>query len=1279
MTSRSSKGLLLLTILFLLFSVVLASCGNTGDTTPPEESGGEVTTVTGTATGGTTTAPQGDTTPAVTDKPKDPDTPTVTTKPKDPEKPADTTKPNDTEAEPTLKDPSLFEGVMIHSVYGTGKKAAEAVIPFGYIQLYNESDKDIALAGASLYYKTDNGEPYSEFTFSKDAVIPKGGYYLVRCAGPSDFIPENAILSVDHTDADWGQVIDNKEVTLLLAPSGKKLDAAAPLDTLTGINSYFFASDSYSNLHYAVNDLSRRKVAVRTALKNDSGYHLVNLTKALASDLEKLVTRTSDGRVNAVVGGMLNEVSFSHTAGIYDKPFLLSLSAKEGWLIYYTVDGSDPSDLSNPARLEYRGALSLSGTASLPWGSLTSEWARWNGASRPTVQNLPGSYVIKAYATNALKDTPVYTNTYFIASGIESYGVPVFSFSIPDSEIIGSNGFYSNFMPTGNITATRPRGLGVLEVFDEKGGRVGVSNVEMAVSGNGSSGFAMKSLRIYYKGALNEVGGMHSDLDYDLFDGLAKDSEGNPITTFDRLLLRNSGNDCGTSYIRDAYMQRVSEGLAVDTMASRSVLLFINGEFWGVYNARERYSPEYVESHYGVDKETVAVIENDYSQVHTNTNAPYVVQSGEEGDANSFNALVTYLRQSDMANDYAYDYVKERMDIESFIDMWVVRLYFNAVDWPENNVKVFRNKNPDDPSGFDTKWHFTLLDLDMGLSFYGHTGETSNIFGAFNRGSVCGNMMCDLIENEEFKKQFILRYYEVVTEHFTPERLSAVFEALYDERIALMSLQQARWGNEGASTSRFMSTSNDIRRFIQNRNSYALNALYRHFGIDESYIDSISNYRVTLRFNENRATVSVNGESVKPNTLFKFELDSTTLSIVASAKEGYTVTSITFTDSQGNRQYAEGSEAIFSITASGSITVATKKLDTGEPPTGGTLVAGPTYLFYLTDAGELYAWGDNRSGVLGLGYEGGTVTTPTFIMDNVAKVSTTAAAAYQNNDTVFMTAILTKDGKLYTVGNNTCGQLGRNGSHDSYELRQVSFSGKITDVSVGYDHMLIIDENGTLWGVGSNSYGQLGAAGEGGNVFSFQRIAEGVTSVAGGRRSSAFIGEDGILYGLGDNRWKKLSQSVGDRTNTPCVMIENVLYVSSGEHQVLVVTEDGSLYYAGRRDYNSYQLGNGNNPTMVQVAEGVVKAASYFDNMVILTEDGEALVYGLNTENAIGKAVVGRAPEKLLDGIVDIASGYGFSAFLTEEGTVIIQGDNSFGQAGIGETSDSVTFSEISI
>ena len=186
----------------------------------------------------------------------------------------------------------------------------------------------------------------------------------------------------------------------------------------------------------------------------------------------------------------LNEVLFSYDAGIYDKAFILNLSAKSGYTIYYTTDGSDPSVSSNRNRKKYTSGIMLTDTSAMGWGPLTRSW------SAPSVSTQVGAHVIKAYATNGTESTDVFTNTYFVTDDLEKYDVSIMSISMPKDEVIGSNGFYNNFLLTGSITGGRRRGVGIMEVFDPEGDRVGNSRVEMAVSGNGSSGWAMKSLRI---------------------------------------------------------------------------------------------------------------------------------------------------------------------------------------------------------------------------------------------------------------------------------------------------------------------------------------------------------------------------------------------------------------------------------------------------------------------------------------------------------------------------------------------------------------------------------------------------------------------------------------------------------------------------------------------------------------------------------------------------------------------------------------------------------------
>ncbi len=1187
----------------------------------------------------------------------------------------DETLPYDPEMHPG--DSTLYEGVLIHSVYGTGKKGAEALISNGYVQLYNTSSKDISLKGASLYYKSDGANPFDQFVFPEDAVIPAGGYYLVRANAPTDFNPDNAVLKVEHCDAEWDVYLDNKEIRLLLAPSGWSIGRNEDITAFDDAISIFVATMEYHHSVYALYDLSRNKIALRTAMKDYSGYHTVNLTRAATPELRKMCTQTSKGEVNEVVSSRLNEVAFSHDAGIYEKALSLTLSAKSGYTVYYTIDGSDPSLATNKNRKTYTGAIQLKDTSAMAWGPVTKAWGK-----NPSVSTQIGAHVIKAYATNGTDSTDVFTNTYFITDDLSKYGVSVMSISMPKDEIIGTNGFYNNFLLTGSITGGRRRGVGILEVFDVKGNRVGNSRIEMAVSGNGSSGWGMKSLRLYFKGANNQDAGLQSDLNYDIFGGKAKDAWGQAITSFSRLMIRNSGNDCASSYIRDAYMQSTAAGLYVDHMATASTLVFINGEFWGVYNMRERYSPEYVESHYGVNKDNVTVIESDYSQVHTNTNADFVLSSGVEGDQDPFNEMVQYMRDHNLAEQQHYDYIASLMDVDSFIDMWVVRLFYVARDWPENNIKIWRNKNPDDPSGFDTKWHFTLLDLDMGLSFYDFTTERENFFWAFDSSSVCGTMMRALMRNQGFKEKFMIRYYEVINNHFTPEYLSEIFEEMYAERDPLMSLQQGRWSSDGASVSKWDTEVGKIRNFIANRHGFALSQFYSYFGISESDLEHLAQKRVSVSFHSGRADVTVNGEAIQNGTIINLEDGETkTLHIIATAKDGFAVTGITFTDKEGNVQSVEGSQVVLKVGKSGSISIATKRLvEDPDALKNATIVAGATYMFYLTGDGELYAWGDNRYGVLGLNTTDSIVKMPTHVMSGVAKVVTSSANAYENGDTTFTTAILTIDGRLFTVGRNTCGQLCRNGSSDDTNLAEVKLSFKVKDVSIGNDHMLLVDTDGNLWGVGSNAYGALGTTNLGGNVTSLTKIDTNVAFASAGRRSTVYVKNDGTLWGVGDNRWNKLSQNHGEQIHAPVQMASNIEFLDSGEHQILAVDHTGQLYYAGWRTVNGFGQGGGNNPTMAPVMSGVKKADIYFGNMVILSDDGKAYVYGLNTEGGIGNlAITDGTPRQILEGVLDVAAGYGFTAYLMEDGTLCILGDNNFGQAGNGTSGGSVNMAEAGI
>ncbi len=763
------------------------------------------------------------------------------------EDPADTV-PGPTYEEDTGEPPlpggwEDYAGVIISAVYGTGAKGTDAALSHGFIQLFNVTDHDISLSGASLYLRNGAEDVYVERFFPEGALIPAGGYFLVRTASPEGYDPDTSVIRLDDYDLGWNVLLDNKKWALLLAPSGLTPDGSADPLSLPAV-AVLVSDDDAVTCNRTVDSLSKSKMAVKTDLYSTGGYHVADLSRTAAADLADLCPRTSDGRVNTVGTPRLLEVAFSHKAGVYDEAIDLVLTAPEGMTIHYTIDGSDPHD--SLSGRTYTSAVALTDSTAEPWGTAIKSWDRYAGnGAKPDQKTLPGGYVVKAYAEGNGQETAVFTHSYFIGAAFADYKSLIVSLSMPVGEMLGKNGFYSNYDPYDDLTATRPRGLAVMEVFDKDGTRVGNSAVELAVSGNGSSGHYMKSLRVYYKASNNKDGDLESDLNFNLFDGHCTDWEGHDITSFSRLILRNSGNDNGESYLRDAYMQRTCAGLEVDTLAAMPALVFVNGDFWGAYNVRERYSPEYVEAHYGVNKDNVTLLENDYAYVHTDCNMPFVVASGEEGDQDDFNDLVTYIKKHKMSVASNYKYVCDRLDIDSFIDMYACRLFWNARDWPENNIKIWKNKNPDDPSGVDTKWHFTLLDMDMGLSLYDFTQADDSITDlAFNHNSVVANIAVALLQNEDFEKRLAARCYQLNTEHFTVQNNNAALSPLRSQWSKLIKLQEARWPGDGADTDTWADVMKDVTQFIQQRNKRFTKIVTREFGYSEAELKKfVEEYR----------------------------------------------------------------------------------------------------------------------------------------------------------------------------------------------------------------------------------------------------------------------------------------------------------------------------------------------------------------------------------------------------------------------------------------------------
>ena len=351
-----------------------------------------------------------------------------------------------------------------------------------------------------------------------------------------------------------------------------------------------------------------------------------------------------------------------------------------------------------------------------------------------------------------------------------------------------------------------------------------------------------KSFRILLKSTVMDVTDVHENLNtlnYDLYKEYASTTpDGERVTWYRHILLRNGGGDMSgstisRSHIGDAYIQRLDRVLNVDVMAYAPVITFVNGEFWGMFNARDRMDPKYFEGKYGVAEEDFALLECPYPLTF-GWNVDFTTANGDPAEAEYFMELVNFCMQNDMSVQGNYDYIAERMDLDGLIDQYCAQIYLCCSDWPSNNIKVWRNTNPDHPT-MDTKWHFTVVDTDHGVGL--NSDINTNLWGVINDGPVLSRVVNHMMQNPAFREKLFMRYIWCMEVAFAPERMHAELNTLVDTLRPVMQLQLDRFrAIDGSRTSwdLWYSYIETIHYFADNRYAPAKQQFMSWAGINAS-------------------------------------------------------------------------------------------------------------------------------------------------------------------------------------------------------------------------------------------------------------------------------------------------------------------------------------------------------------------------------------------------------------------------------------------------------------
>lgn len=238
---------------------------------------------------------------------------------------------------------------------------------------------------------------------------------------------------------------------------------------------------------------------------------------------------------------------------------------------------------------------------------------------------------------------------------------------------------------------------------------------------------------------------------------------------FKGFILRNNGNRFVSDYLEDAMGTSLLEGTQVDYQRSRQVVVFYNGQYYGIHDMREKLNEHFVETNYGIDAEAVDFVKHAGRSVEA---------SG--GTSDDYIDLLNYISANDLTGDTneAYATIKARMNVQSYMEYMAAEIYYHNGDWPNNNLRAWRSGTQ--------KWKFVAYDIDHGFDWEWNVSgfsQSTNMFSWIKKGGnghcsgledpLCfHNVFVKLNSNPEFQRGFINRAAVIYSSYVNAARVA---------------------------------------------------------------------------------------------------------------------------------------------------------------------------------------------------------------------------------------------------------------------------------------------------------------------------------------------------------------------------------------------------------------------------------------------------------------------------------------------------------------------------
>ena len=466
-------------------------------------------------------------------------------------------------------------------------------------------------------------------------------------------------------------------------------------------------------------------------------------------------------------------LEFSHSGGFYESSFDLTLTCESGNHIRYTTNGTAPTSSS----ALYTEPLTMNADLYSKSDIYTIQISPDNLVYVP--DSVSHCIVIRAavFDANEICVSETKTNTYFINSlGCETSGMAVVSVCADSLDLFdyetgifvpGVNWDSINPDHTGNYYQHGDEWERLVNVeFYEPSDNSGINQkCGLRTHGNRSRRYPSKGMKIY---AREEYG--KKRFEHAFF-------ENNPMNSFKHLVLKPFASFWPYSGAQDYFCNKLAIQVGLPTSDSRPVIVYLNGEYWGVYFLQEKMDERFLEDHYGVIIDNCNIIGDWRGNVDHGTNV-------------SFRYMMNWFEESNLADDEVYRHACELIDINNFIDYYVFQTFVGNWDWPGNNMRCWQEGNG--------PWRWIFFDGDATIFPHDfNVFENAAIYNApptWIEYPEAKLVFRKLLDNTQFKNAFIARIHELCDGPFQYEHTFPIFNGIIETLRPEIEEQRHRFG-----------------------------------------------------------------------------------------------------------------------------------------------------------------------------------------------------------------------------------------------------------------------------------------------------------------------------------------------------------------------------------------------------------------------------------------------------------------------------------------------------